>query len=498
MWLKDKMVKVLPTTFTLFESQNIFNAPAEPLCIHCSEQYVFIACEGCIIEAHNLATNEKISRLRTIWPVNELVYNTHGDCVVTLERRSYDSPAAARIYFKWRGIRELERPMRVVSLGSPRLQNLSPIQDIDAEIVELPAESVSCLAVCELTGTIAVGSEKIVRLFVLQKEPTATISTGGYRVITYMDICTDMRLKKICISGHFVACVSTHRIRVLKFFLLGSENHPWSQFQMDSFSDSINVRPKPSPGSVVDDENFVCWSPSYIWETEAKMVNSGKFSKPLTPTTPTSNVTPPSIITTSGKESEGDDLVTPNDKEEAEEVPLSDSSTHQLEPHPTSNDHLNIGTITLPAIKQSMSEVKRDASKHELEVLGPVEYVWGQPLSVVLHKEAGTHIKCWVLTMLYRRLASSGFAYVHSITHETKEKSATLGSADPLRRRATTMYTKSDVGGDVCRGRTKGGIHSVQLVPTFAQGIYQFVYMYVCLYVNLYLYLSQVLQVVLS
>ena len=62
----------------------------------------------------SLKKNEKMARLRTILPVSELVCNPLGDCIVSLERRIPDSSTSVRIYFKWRVIRELKTPMRVI------------------------------------------------------------------------------------------------------------------------------------------------------------------------------------------------------------------------------------------------------------------------------------------------------------------------------------------------------------------------------------------------
>ncbi|XP_019858362.1 PREDICTED: uncharacterized protein LOC109586604 [Amphimedon queenslandica] len=438
------MVKVLPAAFTLFERQNIFNAPAEPLCVHCSEKYVFIACEGCLIEAHDLQKNEKMARMRTIQPVSELVYNPLGDCIVSLERRTPDSPATVRIYFKWRIIRELETPTRVISLTTPSQTSGGPMilpPVVDAEILELPVEGVSCLAVCQLTGTIAVGSEKRVHLFTLQRGrgdvPSASLSTGGFCIVTYMDVITDMKLKKICICGHYLACVSTHRVRVLKILMLGPPGVelPWEQFQLDSSRTRTRKQPpdhkEHGHEEYKNDEDFLCWSPSYVWETEARGRSSVEPS-----TTPTSSL---------------DDKTKPNLPR-----PFLKDKTTPL-----------IGTISISSISSSSSSFKKDSSKTELEILGPVEYIWGQPVSVVLHGDTGgganEETKCWVVTMLYRRLASSGFSYVHTSSSlsgansETRDRSSSVDGA-PGWDSVSAPYTKS---------RTKGGIHSVQLVPTF-------------------------------
>lgn len=463
------MVKVLPSTFTLFESQTILSVEAEPLCVHCSDRYVFFACEGCLIEAHDLSTNQKISRFRTIWPVSDLVYNAKADCIVTLERRTPISPAASRIYFMWQGIRQLEVPMRVKCLGSPRSagsQRQDAGADVDAEILELPMENVTCLAVCELTGTIAVGSEKNIRLFTLFKDPTASLSTGGYRIVPFMDIRTDMRLKKVYICGQYIACTSTHRVRVLKFVILGLEDHPWSEFQRGGATSPPHPPKKVASMGVagfhVDDTHFCEWSPSYIWEAESKMADA----RPLP------------IDSVIGAESPR-----PDHASSTGVISLDDTSTDEgdsgprpelsLPPNQTSfrsNSHSlpNVGTLSLPSITQSFNNYsKKDPYKHELEVLGPVEYVWGQPLSVSVHEQS-SGCRCWLLTMLYKRLPSSGFAYVHtSVFAESREKASTHGGGvqGELGRRRTATVSEGSL-----LKRTKGGIHTVQLVPTFATG----------------------------
>lgn len=61
-----------------------------------------------------------------------------------------------------------------------------------------------------------------------------------------------------------------------------------------------------------------------------------------------------------------------------------------------------IGTLSLPSVYNSTAHKLSD--EHSIEVLGPVEYIWGQPIRV--HMEQDTqlnHTECRVLTMLYRR-----------------------------------------------------------------------------------------------
>ena len=454
------MVKVLPTTFTLFESQNIINSSAEPLCISCSEKHVFVACEGCILEVYTLYEREQIAKIRTISPVSEIVYNKHGDCIVTVEARNQDAPSTVRVYFNWRGIGDAERPQRVVLMDSFSLQDPS---QLDAEIVELPVENCSCVSVCDLTGMIAVGSERTIRLFAMRQEPTSSLSTGGYKLLSIMDIRTDMKLRKVKICGNYVACISTHRIRVLKFFITGSDNHPWSRFQPST----SEPPPKKVSGIVgcKHDSSFLSWSPSKIWEMEAKV-----------PGKPGAGVRPKAGIEPGAGTAKGSSSVnayTPSDtssppvdgESDKQEVP----ETSESRPGPLSpllKRGLNVSTITLPTITRAVGEARRDSGKHELEVLGPVEFVWGQPLTIHLQDELGENAKCQGLTMLYRRFASSGYAYIHVSSNENNLPRAAAAASDGVKQRSATLGSSGASVGGGSGGKHRGGIHSVQLVPT--------------------------------
>ena len=457
------MVKVLPTTFTLFERQNIINASAEPLCTHCSEEYVFIACDGSLIEVYNLATTEKVAKLRTIWPVANIAYNSHGDCILTLERRTTDSPATARMYFKWRGIIDEEKPTKVIYMGS--LSHTTPSEahmttNVDAEIIELPVENCSCISICELTGIVAVGSEKVVYMFALKREPTATLSTSGYKLTSMIDIRTDMKLRNIYICGNYIACISTHRVRVLKCLILGSDNHPWAELQSYTHSmDRLQQKNTRRHDEICQtDENFISWSPSYIWEVETRSAPIKKVESRQGDVSPCvqSDTTSPLMLIN------GEDIELDVETESDQKSDVTKTRTSSVVK--SSVEVPNVATITLPAITHAISEARKDGGKHELEVLGPVEFVWGQPLSLELHDELGDGVRCRVLTMLYRRFPSTGYAYVH-VSSEGRPRSMT-------EKRSSTLPNVKSSGGGI--GRYKGGLHSIKLVPTLAEGILVF------------------------
>ena len=100
----------------------------------------------------------------------------------------------------------------------------------------------------------------------------------------------DMKLKKICICGHYLVCVSTHHVRVLKILMLGplGVQLPWEQFQLDSIHSKRHTYSRTHQSvsgreEYKNDGNFLCWSPSYVWEAEARGRGSTEMSVPPTP-----------------------------------------------------------------------------------------------------------------------------------------------------------------------------------------------------------------------
>lgn len=466
------MVKVLPNTFALFEGHNIINPTAEPLCIHCSDHLVFAACEGCVVEVYDLPRVELVAKLRTIWPVCALVYNTHGDCILTLERRGVDKPgAAARIYSKWRGIMDEDKPQRVMMSLPGVLTGFSgpepqPRSQPDAEIMELPVENASCIASCSLAPVVAVGSERAIRLFVLERKKEVSGETdepAGLKVSLLMDIRTDMKLKKIAICGNFVACISTHRVRVVKCMFIGAFQHPWATLYPTSQLQNSHRRSNHHNQSCSLDHNYVTWSPSLVWEEE---------TRGMAAVVPAEEGTSDQEWRNKQEEEEEDKME--EEEEKMEEEGMDEEVTdRERQPTPTvsfafprPSSQQTISTLTLPSISHAIIEAKREVGRHALEVLGPVEYVWGQPLAVELHSNVGRAVKCRVLTMLCRRFQSSGYAYVA----EGKGRSATV-AGDLLSVRTGAVGTgmaSSDV--KIGKAGGKGGLHSIELVPTVVEG----------------------------
>ena len=418
------MVKVFPGNFSFFEKQDILTPDSgEPLAITCSDDCLFVAEEGCLLEVYELVTLQLIAKFRTVSPVVDFVYNAKGDCIVTVESKSPGSHGFARIYFKWRGS-SADKPMRVSLLESLSRGLMQSAQDrIAAEIVELPAEynsSVSCLACCKESGRIAVGMDSTIRVFSLCPEveeeeesiggSEASLTGAGSarqistesvkgKVISHsieilLDIKTNIPLSKVSIFNDYVAFISPFEARVLKLSFLGQ---PSASSNEVSFHKGVATRSilaasseeeqspkatrKARPNEVKQDSvkldpNFVLWSPSKAWEVEKLTADYSMSLSGNGSNSPFLNVLPHRPTFGRG--------------------------------HMTSHDPRQspvVGTISLESVGQSTSS--KTLEQHEFEVLGPSEYVWGQPIDVsieeTLSEEPSIPPQCRVLTMLYRR-----------------------------------------------------------------------------------------------
>lgn len=430
------MVKVIPSNFTFFETQRILSPTGEPLAITCSNELLFIAVEECMIEAYDLSTLKQLAQFRTVSPVIQFAYNAKGDCIVTLERKHSVSQGFVRVYFKWRGL-SADKPMRILMASVPR--GSIPSQNrIAAEIIELPSDScnsVSCLACCEYTGRIAVGMDSLLRIFSLEEDKEGTVAAGrehstpvspaaslptstkplpshmttslppyllssSSSSIPNVEILLDIQtnsseLKSVSIMEDYVAFISANEVRVVKLSLF----QPETVVIPDYLPQGVNARDGKGGevgkdlGNIVEDKNFVSWSPSVVWEAEKRSAVSFIFSQ----------------------ETEADDLVASHDLLDGDHMTSHDAVSKATacditsEGHMTSRDVTHspplIGSLTLDSVAQATAEKLSDRTT--VEILGPVEYVWGHPLTVKVNKSSHSSSlsrpDCRVLTMLYRR-----------------------------------------------------------------------------------------------
>lgn len=456
------MVKVLPNNFTLYESQRILSPTGEPLAVACSNNdLLFIAVEECMIEAYDLGTLEQLAQFRTVSPVAQVAYNVKGDCVVTLERKHTSSRGFVRVYFKWRGL-SADKPMRILMAS---IQRSIPGQNkIAAEIVELPSESsssVSCLACCEYTGRIAVGMGSLLRVFYLENEREEPRETAGDGTNTppspslplppsssptpdieiLVDIQTSMtQLEMVSIMGDYIAFISTNEVRVVKLSLFQTGVDPIPDYQ--PYNEKIKMAAEGAKfdnpgGEIIEDQNFISWSPSAVWEAEKKAKSCSRKPDHVTSHDISSEFHIIDISTT-GHVTSSDDLMTSCDS----------ASTQPL-----------IGTLTVKSIAETTSVRLNDRAN--MEVLGPVEYVWGQPLTISVNQMMPDSVvssaDCRVLTMLYRRFSEKVGS---SLTQSFLGLSSNKRASHPVKVQGSGLGVKG--GWD--------GLHTVQLIPTFVEG----------------------------
>lgn len=256
-----EMVKVFPSSFSFIAEQRLLTAvQSEPVAITCSDECVFVAEEGRLLEIFSLATLQLLGQVRTVSPVKDLVYNAKGDCIVTLERKSAVSHGFARVYFKWRGA-TVDKPMRISLLhsfsSSSQGASQLPQDHLTAEIIELPGElnsPVTCLACCAESGRIAVGMDTTLRIFTLHEEEKGGLSSeddqggvsGGGGGLTHsidilLDIHTNTRLHRLSIFSDYVAFISSNEVRVLKLSLLRDPELHAQQFVPTATADEYHT-----------------------------------------------------------------------------------------------------------------------------------------------------------------------------------------------------------------------------------------------------------------
>ena len=361
---------------------------------------------------------------------------------------------------------------------------------VAAEIVELPSDSggsVSCLACCEYTGRIAVAMGSLLRIFYLEREeeqsndlssfslrpsvaqatsplspshslplplsPSSSSSTPNIEIL--LDIQTNTpQLEMVSIVGDYVAFISTNEVRVVKLSLFHSRPDPIPDYeglrnrdlQLEggvAVEGGENSDPCSLEGGIVRDRNFILWSPSVVWEAE-KRASCSSADHVTSPKTST-NTRISSDDITGDHMTSGDGHVTP--------------------PSPPL-----VGTVHLKSITEATSEKLSDRAT--MEVLGPVEYVWGQPLTVTVnHVANGSRHgipECRVLTMLYRRFSAevSGSGFHGSGFHG----SGSLETMSLARGQRATQPVRVRGGRRLGGEGGWDGLHSIKLIPTFAPG----------------------------
>ena len=403
-----KMVKVIPE-LELVLSQDILTVAEEPLAICCVQDYLFISTQNCTMEVFELKTLKLLNKFRTVLPATSIIYNVKGDCLVTLEAKNVHCPSTARVYINWR-LATIDTPVRA-RLAAP-FKHSAYEGAPKTETIELNidyATSVSCISCCQETGLIALAAASTVSIYALSDDR----GEGIMSIEPFLDITFSFPVEKLAIYVSYVACASHHEAFVVRYLLQGGKQEKrWNNalYVKEKFS-SLERNSKKSSF----DRDFILWSPVNSWKPEEH------------------HLTPVSHEQCGIPKEEVSCLLHGSDVE----------------------------TILLDSVCREFNI--RSVDQKPVEVLGPVEFIRGEPVNYMIHKKDNEQIDCRVVTLLFRRFAKVSFS---SPSAKYRSRSRTITSSE--------HYNKDNVPYDA--------LHTILLAPCGKLGIL-YVCMYVCMYV---------------
>lgn len=376
-----KMVKVIPE-LELMLSQDILTIVEEPIAVCCIKDYLFISTQNCTMEVYELKTLKLLNKFRTVLPATSIVYNVKGDCLVTLESKNIHCPSSARVYINWR-LATIETPVRA-RLAAPFKLNAFPGADQSpkAETVELNisyAKSVSCISCCQETGLVALAAASTVSIYALNDD----LEGGLMGIEPFLDITFSFPVEKLAIYVSYIACASHHEAFVVRYLLQGRNKKRWNSalYVKEKFSSlERNIK------ETTFDRDFILWSPVNSWKPEEPQIMSGSHEQCGIP------------------------------REEVSYL-LHNS---------------NVETVLLDSVCREFNI--RSVDQKPVEVLGPVEFIRGEPVNYMIHKKENEQVDCRVVTLLFRRFARVSLA---STPMKSRPRSRTTASPEKYAKENT-------------------------------------------------------------
>ena len=223
-----------------FKGQAVFSSDGEPVALACSDEWLFIATARCQIEVHPLLAgldadsgqgeidaadcSSVAYRFPTVSPVISLAHNSRMDCVASLEKHKQKrkNTTAARIYFNWK-CGKPGQSARILLAGGPEgipvsagSQSLPSFSSSPARlsVVELPCPGLAtCISCCPRTGSMAVGGENRVRVFVLGLRGLS--SNRSYSVEHLLDVDVGCKVTSVALCENYLAVMSSKDVRVM-------------------------------------------------------------------------------------------------------------------------------------------------------------------------------------------------------------------------------------------------------------------------------------------
>jgi len=375
-----KMVKVIPE-LELMLNQDILTIAEEPLAVYCAADYLFISTQNCTMEVYDLKSLKLLNKFRTVLPATSVVYNAKGDCLVTLEAKNVNSPSTARVYINWR-LATTDTPVRARLAAPFKYSAFSDTaRSPKAETVELNityAKSVSSISCCQETGLVALAAASTVSIYALGDD-----TEGLINIEPFLDITFSFPIEKLSIYVSYIACASKHEAFVVRYLLHGSEKKRWNSalYVKEKFS-SLERKSKETSY----DRDFILWSPVNSWKPEECSVMSASH--------------------------------------EQHEIP-KEEVTYLL--HGS-----DIETVLLDSVCREFNIQSVD--QKPVEVLGPVEFIRGEPVNFMIHKKKNEQVDCRLVTLLFRRFAKVSLS---SSSPGSRLRSATIASPERYARENT-------------------------------------------------------------
>ena len=403
------MVKVFPnSSFSIFKGQTFVKTVSEPVAVDCSRSHVFLATKSCTIEAYSctesLTEPRIVGEFSTIHPVNNLVYTTKGDCLVTSEAKDSRSLPQARVYFNWLGATKnagvRPRPAHAASRQyyvTPRGHQKQP----SVEVVELGIQSGSpghgsglSIASCSTSGIIGVACKYDVRLYVLQEiAPSASddATNGGhsgnvcYDVSVFADISLGFNIQSLSLSHNYLAAMSSQEVHVLRWHVSGAAHLDFlnpSRQENRTGDNSTKNDIETKEGAFVKDPHCIVWSAQTTGEisaTTSSRPSSRAGSRAPSPVLGASAVDVPTSVGSSS-------------------IPSSNCSPSQS----------GMGVITLKKVAKAAKQGPEAHTKQPREVLGPMDHIRGVPASFVYRSQSKGRVEASLFTLLYKCSPAGG------------------------------------------------------------------------------------------
>ncbi|XP_070560832.1 BLOC-2 complex member HPS3-like [Ptychodera flava] len=211
-----------------FVSQQVFTTKSEPIALCCVGDQLLVSTDQCNIEIYALSHSEKSCQLshsfNTVALAHQILHNGKGNYIATLEVKTtrHNTVTFVRIYMNWATCSN-QHPVRARVAGCN--VRWTEMNTSTLEVMEiLIKETVTHISSCDKTGNLVVAVGKCVKLYY------HCMKTLGNTDLRYNDfepalsIEMGFNLLEVAVCGDYLAGISVDQIRVVR--LVWSRKRP--------------------------------------------------------------------------------------------------------------------------------------------------------------------------------------------------------------------------------------------------------------------------------